>query len=119
MNLGSQDNEFHEIQQNAIVVLNKVGFSSELMKDKIASVTPDFSRRFHQELMNSRIFSSWDESAEWFTTGVPSQILKPGEQWQEGHFRLRITAEFVPDEPETIQTDRPIEPSLDTFRESP
>ena len=106
------------LPQDAVVVVNKVGFSSELIKDKIASVSPDFSHRFHQELMNSKIFVSWDGSEKWFTTGIASQILKPGEQWQDGHFRLRIVAEFVPDEPETIPADQPIEPSLDTFREN-
>lgn len=97
MNSDNQNSDFYEIPQDAIVLLNKVGFSSELIKDKIVSVTPDFSRRFHQELMSSKIFASWDGVEKWFTTGIASQILKPGEQWQDGHFRLRIIAEFVPD----------------------
>ena len=113
------NNSSSEIPQDSVVLINKVGFGGELIQDKIASVSPDFSRRFHQELMNSKIFASWDGSTEWFTTGIPSQILKPGEQWKGGHFRLRIVAEFIPDEPETIPADRPIEPSLDAFRESP
>ena len=119
MNSDNQDRKPSEIPQDAIVLLNKVGFGSELIKDKVVSVTPDFSRRFHQELMSTGIFPSWDGAEKWFTTGIASQILKPGEQWQDGHFRLRIVAEFIPDEPEIIPADRPIEPSLDAFRESP
>lgn len=118
MNSGEQNNEFYQIPQDAVVVLNKVGFSNELIEDKIDRISPDFSRRFHQELMNSKIFSSWDGSEKWFTTGINSQMLKPGEKWQDGRFRLRIVAEFVPDEPEIIPADRPPESSLDTFRES-
>ncbi len=128
MNSEKQNSNFSEIPQDAVVFLNKVGFGCELIQDKIASVSPDFSHRFHQELMNSKIFPSWDGSTEWFTTGVRSQILNPGEQWKKGHFRLRIMAEFLPDEPETSPADRPSEnlpetaieePSLDAFRESP
>ena len=118
MNSDSQNSDFYEIPQDAVVLINKVGFGSELIKDKIVSIIPDFSRRFHQELMNSQIFPSRDGSEKWFTTGFPSQMLKPDERWQDGHFRLRIVAEFIPDEPETIPTDRPAESSLDDFRES-
>ena len=51
---------------------------------------------------------------QWFNSGEDCKILQPGEKWQEGELRLRITAEFVPKE---SSTDRPIEPSLDEFRE--
>jgi KGK domain len=57
--------------------------------------------------------------SQWFRSGENCKILQPGEQWKEGKIRLRVVAEFVPDEPETIPTDRPIEPSLDTFRDRP
>ena len=123
MNSDNQNSDFYKIPQDAVVLINKVGLGSELIKDKIASVTPEFSQKFHQELMNTRIFPSWDGSEKWFTTGIASQILKPGEQWQDGHFRLRIIAEFVPDvfEEEEIpiqESGQSNDSSLDDIRNS-
>jgi KGK domain len=51
---------------------------------------------------------------EWFNSGEDCKILQPGEAWQQGKFRIRVTAEFIPEE---FSTDRPIESSLDDFRE--
>ena len=83
----------------------------------------NFSHLIHilsmKKLVNSKIIGSTDNSSVWFKEGFPSRILQPGEHWKEGKIRLRVVAEFIPDEPETIPADRPIEPSLDTFRESP
>jgi hypothetical protein len=51
----------------------------------------------------------------WFTSGEDCKILQPGETWQEGQFRLHVTAEFIPKD---APADRPIESSLDDFRGS-
>ena len=123
MNSDNKNSGFYEIPQDAVVLINKVGFGSELFKDKIASVTPEFSKNFHQELIKSQIFPSWDGSEKWLTTGFPSQILKPGEKWQDGRFRLRIVAEFVPDvfEEEEIpiqESGKSNDSSLDDIRNS-
>ena len=123
MNPDNQTSDFYEIPQDAVVLINKVGFGNELIKDKIGKVTPEFSRNFHQELMNSTIFPSWEGSGEWFTTGFPSQILKPGEKWQDGRFRLRVVAEFIPDvfEEEEIpiqESGQSNDSSLDDIRNS-
>jgi hypothetical protein len=87
------------------------------MEEKINQVLPFYSRTFHEELVNSGIIESNINFHLWFKEGLPSRMLQPGEHWKEGRIRLRIVAEFAPDEPETIPTDRPIEPSLDAFRE--
>jgi KGK domain len=52
---------------------------------------------------------------QWFNSGEDCKILQPGETWQEGQFRLHITAEFIPKD---APADRPIESSLDDFRGS-
>ena len=123
MNSDDQNSGFYEIPQDAVVLINKVGFGSELFKDKIGNITPAFSQTFHNELMKLGIFSSWDRSEEWLTTGFPSQILKPGEKWQDGRFRLRVVAEFVPNvfEEEKIPLQEPgqsNDSSLDDIRNS-
>ena len=58
-------------------------------------------------------------SYKWCNDGIEAKVLfsENGGGWKKG--RLRLSIEFVPDEPETIPADRPIEPSLDSFRESP
>ena len=58
-------------------------------------------------------------SYKWCNDGIEAKVLfsENGGGWKKG--RLRLSIEFVPDEPETISDDRPIEPSLDSFRESP
>jgi hypothetical protein len=119
MNQDNQNGHFSEIQNDAIVLFKKVGMSSELISDKILGVSSDFAQRFHQELIDSKVVDTWHYAEKWLAAGHPCQLLNPGGQWQKGRLRLRITAEFVPDEPEIAPTDRPIEPSLDTFRESP
>ena len=40
---------------------------------------------------------------DWFTTGKDCQILKPGKEWQSGKVRVKLTLEFIPDEPEVIE----------------
>jgi len=104
---------------DTIIMMGKVGISSELMEERINELLSSYSYTFHEKLVNSKIIGSNDHSSVWFKEGFPSRILQPGEHWKEGKIRLRVVAEFIPDEPETIPADRPIEPSLDTFRESP
>jgi hypothetical protein len=50
----------------------------------------------------------------WFTSGEDCKILQPGEAWQRGKFRIRVTAEFIPEE---FSTDSAVGGSLDDFRE--
>jgi KGK domain len=91
---------------------------NELILDKLLNLKSDFARKFHQELINSKAIETWDGSIEWFDPGYPCQLLNPGEQWQNGHFRFRIVAEFIPNEPEIEPANQPIDPSLDIFRET-
>ncbi len=127
MSSDKQTNHSSNIPQDAIILMDKIGCTSRLIQDRISGVTTEFSSRFHEGLVNTKILSSYDGAREWFEDGFPSQMLKPGEQWQTGRLRLRISAEFIPDKPEMEQADRPsenssetaIEPSLDAFRESP
>ncbi len=119
MTLEYQKINFSELSDDAVVIIEKIGISSELMEEKINKVLPFYSRTFHEGLCNSQIIGSNENWDVWFKEGFPSRMLQPGEQWKEGKIRLRVVAEFIPDEPETIPNDRPAEPSLDTFRESP
>ena len=58
-------------------------------------------------------------SYEWCNDGIEAKVLfsKNSNGWKKG--RLRLSIEFIPDEPETIPNAQSIEPSLDAFRESP
>ncbi|MGB3532792.1 MAG: KGK domain-containing protein [Microcoleaceae cyanobacterium] len=37
---------------------------------------------------------------EWFDIGKECELLKEGKRWQKGKLRLKLTLEFIPDEPE-------------------
>lgn len=119
MTLEYQVINFSELSDDAVIIIEKVGISSELMEEKIHKILPYCSRTFHEGLVSSKILGSNENWDIWFNEGFPSRMLQPGEQWKDGKTRLRIVAEFIPDEPEIIPTDRPIEPSLDTFRDRP
>ena len=118
MTLDYQKTNFSELPDDAFIVMGKIGINSELMEEKINEVISYYSRAFHEKLTNSQIILNGDREA-WFQEGFPARMLQPGEQWKEGKIRLRVVAEFIPNEPETIPADRPIEPSLNAFRESP
>ena len=118
MTLDYQGINFSELSDDSVVIIRKRGISSELMKEKINEVFPSYSRIFHEGLYNSQIIGPHKNYDHWFKEGFPSRILQPEEHWKEGKIRLRVVAEFIPNEPEGAATDRPIEPSLDAFRES-
>ncbi len=41
----------------------------------------------------------------WFNDGEKCEILKAGSQgWQKGKIKINITLEFIPDEPESIES---------------
>ena len=118
MTLEYQGINLSEALDDTVVMMGKIGISSELMEEKIDELLTSYSYTFHEKLINSKIIGSNENCYDWFKEGFPSRMLQPGEQWKEGKIRLRVVAEFIPDEPEIIPDDRPIEPSLDTFRES-
>ena len=119
MNLEYQGINLSEPLDDTVIMMGKIGISSELMEEKINELLSSYSYTFHEKLVNSRIIGSNDNSAVWFKEGFPSRMLQPGEHWKEGKIRLRVVAEFIPDEPEAIPNAQSIEPSLDAFRESP
>lgn len=44
-------------------------------------------------------------SASWFNQGGECEILRAGSQgWQKGQIKIKVTLEFIPDEPEVIES---------------
>ena len=69
-------------------------------------------------MTGNKILSSYDGYEQWFKDGFPAQMIVSGKEWQKGRLRLRIVAEFIPDDIESENlSEQPIEPSLDEFRE--
>lgn len=51
--------------------------------------------------------------SSWVDSGVICEILKPGAKgWQTGKFRIKVTLEFCPDEPEIPETPASKEPEI-------
>ena len=109
---------------SAIILLNKTGITSELFEEISSSILSNFSERFHNQLVERKILSSWDRYKEWFKDGFSAQTVAPGGDWKKGRMRLRVVAEFIPDDIESeefISQDLSISsvsPSLDDIRNS-
>ena len=52
------------------------------------------------ESINSRRLPSIKDGTDWVNKGVDCQILNPGKNWQGGKFRIKVSLEFCPNEPE-------------------
>jgi hypothetical protein len=116
--------QFREVITTASIAM-KISYIQSLIEQDYLCLVDDITK--HDRLLpDGRLIGYSDKQYEcedgkpfgisdfqWFNSGEDCKILQPGEKWQDGTFRLRITAEFVPKE---SSTDRPIEPSLDTFR---
>ena len=50
--------------------------------------------------INSRVLPSVKKPENWVNQGVDCQILTPGKKWQKGRFRMKVSLEFCPNEPE-------------------
>ena len=117
-------NEPFSNPDGAIIRLRKTGITSELFEEINNSILPTFSGEFHKELVERKILSSWNGQQEWFKDGLPAQMIAPGEDWKKGKLRLRIVAEFIPDdiESEKISSQEvptsSVSPSLDDIRNS-
>ena len=117
-------NEPFSAPDGAIILLNKTGITSELFEEMNNSILTTFSEGFHNQLVERKILSSGAGRWEWFKDGFSAQMIAPGEGWKKGKMRLRIVAEFIPDDIESeeiISPDVPtssVSPSLDDIRNS-
>ncbi|MEQ9480750.1 KGK domain-containing protein [Coleofasciculus sp. F4-SAH-05] len=54
-----------------------------------------------------------DKIEKWFNEGIKGKTLKLGAKgWQQGKFRIKVTLEFCPDEPEIEETSASNEPEI-------
>lgn len=50
------------------------------------------------------------QANRWFDEGIDCEVLKPGTKgWQKGKLKLKVTLEFVPDEPNINEQDSPLD----------
>ena len=122
--------QFRKIITTASIAM-KISYIESLVSQGYVCLVDDMNNGFKKQaifLSDGIMISSdgkqykFQESGEpftvsdfqWFNSGEICKILQPGEDWQEGEFRLRISAEFIPKD---VPADRPTESSLDDFRE--
>lgn len=75
--------------------------NSSLTQQKVPISVRTFSDAYQEEC------NEW-----WFSEGGDCEILRPGPQgWQKGKIRIKVKVdlEFCPDEPETDQTESPLD----------
>ncbi len=102
------------VNQGYISLVDDVGPSDKILSD--GRLTDGEGNVYLTRQTEEPYYVSY---SQWFESGENCKILQLGEQWKEGKVRLRVVAEFISDEPEQTQIDRPTESSLDTFRENP
>ena len=107
------------VSDNSVVIFgedfdHKNGATVELLEDRFSTRIGQSMSHASSDLMEEKIFSENTNlnRMNWLE-GLPCQILQPGKKWQEGKIRLRVVAEFVPNESETA-----IESILDDIRNS-
>lgn len=107
-----------QISNDTLILFKKVGITGELLNEIISEVSPECSNKFHEQILARKILlSSWNSSEKWFTHGFSAQMIESGASWKKGRIRLRVVAEFVPDEEVENELEQQTEPSLDEFRE--
>ena len=94
----------------------KEAFNNNLqtaLNDVLKSKGFQFSRKFYNSIR-------WCISEKgWLDDGMDCEILKIGAKgWQKGKIRIRVSVEFIPDEPEIEQTPEITQPEspLDDIR---
>ena len=114
-----ETNKSLDIPNESMLLFDKVGITGELVSEINNAILSDCSDKFHRQMLDRKILSSWDGQWKWFKDGFSTQMIAPGEDWKKGKLRLRIVAEFIPDDVESENLpEQSIENPLDTFRES-
>ncbi|MGB3403042.1 MAG: KGK domain-containing protein [Microcoleaceae cyanobacterium] len=83
---------------------NYVDYIGENVNIRGLNILHDFDRRFKANY-------------EWFDSGKECELLKEGKRWQKGKLRIKLTLEFIPDEPVEENDYQEIESPLDEIRQ--
>ena len=117
-----ETNRSLDIPNDSLLLFDKRGITGDVIDTFTSSMSSECSSKFHEYMTRNNILSSWDESDKWFRDGFPAQVITSGKEWQKGKLRLRIVAEFIPDdiESEKISSQEvptsSVSPSLDDIR---
>ncbi len=87
------DNKFELLGKDAIVSIQE---SDRIIMSHITFKVREFIARMRATL---NIGQKWQP---WGSEGVECEVLSPGKDWRKG--KVRVTLEFLPDEPETEET---------------
>ena len=76
-----------------------------------SSFNADIPSALTNHLKNQQVqLSVQQTNTDWFTEGVDCQVLKAGSDgWKKGKLKLKVTIEFIPDEPEISEYQSPLD----------
>ena len=95
------------VSDNSVVIFgedfnHQNGATVELIEDRFSTRIEQSISHASSDLMEEKIISrNANINLMNWLQGLPCQVLQPGKKWQEGKIRLRIIAEFVPNDSET------------------
>ncbi|MEB3178428.1 MAG: KGK domain-containing protein [Nostocaceae cyanobacterium] len=113
---------FQNISNDSVVQIKHFLFTSGGLWQEICKLLKNEcweTLRDNWENQGRGVFPEFKNNLVWFNEGVECEVLQPGKTWQKGKFRIQITLEFCPDEPEPQPTPElaEIESPLDDLRQ--
>jgi len=100
-------NQFQKIPNDAVVqIIHSIFKAGDLWQEISRVLTNECwdSLRDNWKNQGRGILPEFKKNLVWFNEGVECDVLQPGKTWQKGKFRIKITLEFCPDEPEPQAT---------------
>lgn len=120
-----QDNfQTEKCSENDVLEFKSGTYRIEKILQKIVEFKSTLAKQIHDSLNEKKIVvkpgvvpnTTNIDYSRWFDEGIDCEILKVGaKDWQKGKVRLKVTFEFIPDEPE--ETNNISESPLDGIRQ--
>ncbi|MDJ0690975.1 MAG: KGK domain-containing protein [Xenococcaceae cyanobacterium MO_188.B32] len=95
------ENDALEFSSGAYRTQNIIAKIKEVFNNKLTSY-------LYTELQQRKV--DIQPYKNWFSNGIDCEILKVGSTgWQKGKVRLKVSLEFIADEPEEVKSDSPLD----------
>ncbi|WP_036486751.1 KGK domain-containing protein [Myxosarcina sp. GI1] len=99
-----EDNfQLKECSEDDVLEFNSGTYRIKNIMQKLVSSKDNLSTQLYNQLnsMGINIIPKNRAFRQWFDGGIDCEILKLGaKNWKKGKVRLKVTFEFIPDEPE-------------------
>ena len=107
------ENDVLEFNSGTYKVQKVVDAISQVFKNRLGEILYESLQKLSVNIApeknsyyNGRTMTVTYHHSHYFTQGVDCEILKvEGNSWQKGKFKINVSIEFIPDEPEKIESE--------------